>query len=324
MRRLPPLHSVRAFEAAARHLSFNQAAEELHVTPSAVSHQIRTLEEHLGVRLFDRLTRRVALTRDGQAFLPAVQAALEQIAMAAEAIASRHDDGSLTIQASPNFATEWLVPRLLGFQAEYPHIEVKLMTTRSHDGGRFDFEQFDLAIWYGKGDWPDVDCERLMTEELVPVCSPELLRGARALKSPADLRGTTLIHVLIRIGQWRNWLEAAGVEGIDPERGPKFQNTPLALEAAMAGIGVAIANRAFVTDHLRDGRLVIPFDHDLSTDSAYYLLYPKHGPRAAGALAFREWIRDVLESERAGTPGLHELLPGQRPAKSRAGARRHR
>lgn len=312
MRRLPPLHSIRAFEAAARHLSFNRAAEELHVTPSAVSHQIRTLEEHLGVKLFDRLTRRVVLTRDGQAFLPAVRGALDQIGAAAERIQSNRDDGSLTVQASPNFATEWLVPRLLGFQAEHPDIEVKLMTTRGHDGMRFDFEQVDLAIWYGKGSWPDVDCEWLMREELVPVCSPDLLRGERPLRSPQDLREATLIHVLIRIGQWRNWLDAAGVEGIDPERGPKFQNTPLALEAAMAGIGVAIANRAFVVDHLCDGRLVIPFDHDLSTDSAYYLIYPKQGPQRRSAIAFREWIRDVLASEREGTPGLHVHLPGQR------------
>lgn len=316
MRHLPPLHSVRAFEAAARHLSFNRAAGELHVTPSAVSHQIRTLEEYLGAKLFDRLTRRVILTREGQAFLPAVQSALDQIGAAAERILTRRDDGSLTLQASPNFATEWLVPRLLGFQAEHPDIEVKLMTTRGHDKIRFDFEQVDLAIWYGKGNWPEVDCERLMSEELVPVCSPRLLRGERSLSSPEDLRDATLIHVLIRIGQWRNWLDAAGIVGIDAERGPKFENTPLALEAAMAGIGVAIANRAFVTDHLRDGRLVIPFDHDLSTDSAYYLLYPKHGPKRRSAIVFREWIRDVLESERKGTPGLHDLLPGQRPVKA--------
>jgi len=312
MRELPPLHSVRAFEAAARHLSFNRAAQELNVTASAVSHQIRTLEEHLGVKLFDRLTRRVILTRHGQAFLPAVQSALDQIAAAAERILDKRDDGSLTVQASPNFATEWLVPRLMGFQAEHPDIEVKLMTTRGHDGIRFDFEQVDLAVWYGKGTWPEVDCEWLLSEELVPVCSPKLLAGEGALRSPEDLRQATLIHVLMRIGQWRNWLDAAGITGIDPERGPKFQNTPLALGAAMAGMGVAIANRGFVADHLRDGRLVIPFDHDLSTESAYYLLYPKRGLQRRSAIAFREWIRDVLASERADAAALHEHLPGQR------------
>lgn len=317
MRNLPPLRAIRAFEAAARHLSFNRAADELHVTPSAVSHQVRTLEEHLGAKLFERLTRRVVLTPDGQAFLPPVHTALDQIDAAVQRIRGNRDDGSLTVQASPNFATEWLVPRLLGFQAEYPDIEVKLMTTRGPDGLHFDFEQVDLAIWYGKGNWPDVDCERLMSEELVPVCSPDLLRGERALSSPEDLRDATLIHVLIRIGQWRNWLEAAGIEGAEPERGPKFQNTPLALEAAMAGMGVAIANRAFVADHLRDGRLVIPFDQDLPSECAYYLLYPKQGPRRTSAIAFREWIRDVLESERDVDLSLHEYLPGQRPLKGR-------
>jgi LysR family glycine cleavage system transcriptional activator len=316
MRQLPPLQSVRAFEAAARYLSFNRAAEELHVTPSAVSHRIRALEEYLGVKLFDRLTRRVILTRDGQTFLPAVQSALDQIAAAAERIQENRDDGALTVQSSPNFATEWLVPRLMGFQAEYPEVEVKLMTTRGRDGIRFDFEQVDLAIWYGKGNWPDVDCEWLLSEELVPVCSPDLLRGEGALSSPEDLREATLIHVLMRIGQWRNWLEAAGIEGIDAERGPKFQNTPLALEAAMTGMGVAIANRSFVTDHLRDGRLVIPFDHDLSSESAYYLIYPKQGLQRRGAIAFREWIRDVFASERDDASALHEHLPGQRRIKS--------
>jgi LysR family glycine cleavage system transcriptional activator len=316
VRNLPPLHAIRAFEAAARRLSFNRAAEELHVTPSAVSHQIRALEEQLGTRLFDRLTRRVALTPEGQALLPPIQSALDQIDAAIRRIASKPDDGSLTVQASPNFATEWLVPRLLGFQAEHPDIEVKLMTTRGHDGLRLDFDQIDLAVWYGNGTWPDVQCERLLREELVPVCSPELLEGEQSLTAPEDLRDATLIHVLMRIGQWRNWLEAAGVEGVDPERGPKFQNTPLALEAAMAGMGVAIANRAFVTDHLRDGRLVIPFDRDLPSASAYYLIYPKRGLQRPSARAFREWVFDVLDSERDGGLALHQDLPGRRPGRS--------
>jgi LysR family glycine cleavage system transcriptional activator len=315
MRDPAPLHAIRAFEAAARHLSFARAAEELHVTPSAVSHQVRTLEEYLGVKLFERLTRRVMLTREGQAFLPPVQAALDQIDVAVKHVGGDRDGGSLTVQSSPNFATEWLVPRLMGFQAEHPDIEVKLMTTRGHERLSFDFEQVDLAIWYGRGNWPDVDCERLMREELVPVCSPELMRGERPLSSLEDLRDATLIHVLIRIGQWRNWLDAADVEGVDPERGPKFQNTPLALEAAMAGMGVAIANRAFVADHLRDGRLVIPFEKDLPSESAYYLIYPKHGLQRRSARAFREWIHDVLKSERDGGLALHERLPGQRSAR---------
>ncbi len=190
------------------------------------------------------------------------------------------------------------------------------MTTRGHDGLRIDFEQVDLAVWYGNGSWPDVACEKLLREELVPVCSPELARGENPLTAPEDLRDATLIHVLMRIGQWRNWLEAAGVESVDPERGPKFQNTPLALEAAMAGLGVAIANRAFVTDHLRDGRLVIPFDQDLPSESAYYLIYPKQGIQRPSALAFRQWVLDVLESERDGRIALHEHLPGRRPGRA--------
>lgn len=295
--RLPPLHTLRAFEVAARLLSFRLAAEELHLTASAVSHRIRTLEEHLGVRLFERYTRRIALTSEGRSFLAPVRGAFAQIEAAAERIARAPEDSALTVQASPNFATEWLVPRLLGFQAEHPEIEVRLITILGHDQARFDFEQVDLAIWYGVGRWPELQSERLLNEHLVPVCAPALARGRKKIARPEDLKRATLLHVLVRIGQWRRWLEAAGVEVADPERGPKFQNTPLAIEAAMAGLGVAIANRAFVADHLRHGRLVVPVDIDLRTESAYYLVWPRNRRLRPGAAAFRDWITAVLAKD---------------------------
>jgi len=310
--RLPPLNALRAFEAAGRLESFNRAAEELHVTPSAVSHQIRGLEEFLGVKLFIRHTRQVRLAEDGRDLLVSVQNAFAQIGSAARRIQRTHDDGTLTLQVTPNFATEWLVPRLLGFQDEHPEIEVRMVTTVGYDEATLDTDNVDLAIWYGSGRWPDVTAERLMNEHLVPVCSPTLLETPNGLREPDDLGNATLIHVLIRIGQWRNWLMAAGLDGIDPNSGPKFHNTPLALEAAAAGMGVAIANRAFVESYLKDQRLVIPFEVELASHSAYYLLYAEDSLKRPSVAAFRSWIRDIIEHEGEGEPAVHHDLPGRR------------
>ena len=314
--RLPPLKALRAFEAAGRHQSFNQAGDELHVTPSAVSHQIRSLEDHLGVKLFNRQTRQVTLTAEGRDLLAAVQNAFAQISAASRRIQRNYDDGILTLQVTPNFATEWLVPRLLGFQAEHPEIEVRLVTTANNDGAQVDADNVDLAILYGNGLWPNLIAERLMNEHLVPVCSPSLMNTGTGLQEPADLRHATLIHVLIRIGQWRNWLVAAGLTGVDPNVGPKFQNTPLALEAAAAGMGVAIANRAFVEGYLKGGRLVIPFEVELASESAYYLVHAKDALRRPNVAAFRDWIKDVIEHEGEGEPAVHHDLPGRRAGRS--------
>lgn len=314
--RLPPLNALRVFESAGRLESFNHAGEELHVTPSAVSHQIRSLEQFLGARLFVRQTRQVRLTPQGRDLLSAVQNAFGQIAVATRRIQRADDDGTLTLQVTPNFATEWLVPRLLGFQTEHPEIEVRMVTTVGHDAAVLDTENVDLAIWYGNGTWPGVISERLMNEHLVPVCSPGLLEAGKGLKQPGDLKHANLIHVLIRIGQWRNWLMAAGLDDVDPNAGPKFQNTPLALEAAAAGMGVAIANRAFVESYLNDRRLVIPFEVELASQSAYYLLYPKEILARPSAAAFRAWITDIVEHEGEGLPAVHHDLPGRRRGKT--------
>ena len=316
--RLPPLNGLRAFEAAGRRGSFNLAGEELHVTPSAVSHQIRSLEGHLGVKLFTRHTRQVQLTQQGQELLTAVQGAFSQISAATRRIEARKDHGSLTLQVAPNFATEWLVPRLLGFQAEHPEIEVRLITTTGHDAAILDTDNVDLAIWYGDGSWPKLVSERLMREHLVPVCSPSLMSPLGGLSQPGDLRDETLIHVLIRVGQWRNWMAAAGLTDIDPDRGPKFQNTPLALEAAAAGMGVAIANRAFVEAYLKDNRLVIPFEVEIQPESAYYLLYSEDALNRGSVVAFRDWIRFIIEEEDEAP--IHHDVPGRRRARENTGA----
>ena len=291
MRRLPPLNAVQTFEAAARHLSFQRAAQELHVTPSAVSHQIRALEEFLGVRLFIQRARRVSLTTEGQAYLPPIRAALDQVRAATERIATGREAGPLTMNVSPSFAAGWLVPRLARFQIAQPSIEVRLNLVRSAevlvDFARSDV---DLAIRHGDVDRPGLQKHRLIAEELVPVCSPALLHGERALKQPEDLKQSTLLHALPRLDEWQLWLEAAGIKGVNAQRGPKFHNTPLTIEAAVAGMGVALSDPRLVAEELESGRLVIPFDIALTGDSAYYLIYPQERRDHPKLVAFREWL----------------------------------
>jgi LysR family glycine cleavage system transcriptional activator len=297
MRPLPPLNALRAFEAAARFESFNRAAEDLHVTPSAVSHQIKGLEEFLGVVLFRRLTRQVKLTPEGRIYLAAVRDALEQIRIATERIGRHQRTGPLTISAAPAFAAGWLMPRLNAFQLEHPEIEVRLnAAVELVDFARSDV---DVGIRTGKGQWTGLQVHRLMSEALVPVCSPRLLQGPGALKLPEDLPRATLLHELPRIGQWRTWLCAVDLCDIDPERGPKFQNAAMAVEAAVAGLGIAIADRRLVAGHLEEGRLVMPFDVDLPSEYAFYLVYPKERATHPKIAAFRDWLLAQVAEEPA-------------------------
>lgn len=298
MRRLPPLNAIRAFEAAARRLSFNAAAEELSVTPSAVSHQVKTLEDFFGVKLFNRLPRRVSLTPQGKDYLPAVSAAMDQLETASRRLSQHSADSPLNLNCSPTFATGWLIPHLSDFHDEHPQIDLRLSLTRIARELDFDDSETDVVIMYGTAKaWPGLEAHPLMSEELVPVCSPALLKGPRALASPSDLRYTTLLHSIPRMGQWRNWLNIAGVEGVDAKRGLRFQTTPLALGAAVAGAGVAIANRRFVEDDLAQGRLVVPFEIDLPSESGYFLIYPEENANDPRLQAFRAWMLQRLQEE---------------------------
>ena len=304
LRNLPPLNALRAFEAAARHLSFNHAAEELHVTASAISHQVRTLEKFLGVQLFRRLNRQVALTAAGQSYLPALSGALDQIDRATRRVRQIREERSLTISVTPSFATGWLVPRLLSFQMQYADIEVRLIT--SIEAVDFIRSDVDLAVRFGSGDWPGLYSHRLLTEAPAPVCSPRLLQE-HPLQHPADLRFFTLLHALPRLDKWRNWLNAVGVTGIDAERGPKFQTMLLTLEAAIAGLGVAMADRRLAARELASGELVLPFAIDLPSSSAYYLVYPeerKDDPRIG---KFRDWLLAEVAQSAADEQPLLDL-----------------
>jgi LysR family glycine cleavage system transcriptional activator len=292
MRRLPPLNALRFFEAAARHSSFLHAAKELHVTASAISHQIRTLEEFVGTPLFRRDGRQVLLTREGEIYLQAVREGLALLAAATDRLVAPRSSGILTLSVAPAFATPWLVPRLAAFQLKHPDIEVRLIS--SLDLVDFSKSDVDAAIRYGTGRWPGLQTHRLFSDDLVPVASPSFRKDPARLQTPTDLREVTLLHVLSRLGQWRMWFSAAGVNDVDAERGPKFHTTPLALDAAISGQGVAIADRGLIGEHLRAGRLITLVDLPLPSERAYYFVYPEKRANDSIVLAFRRWLLDEI------------------------------
>jgi LysR family glycine cleavage system transcriptional activator len=302
--RLPPLSALRTFEAAARHLSFTRAADELHVTQAAVSHQIKALEADLGVCLFRRLNRRLLLTDEGQLLMPSVRRAFDELTAGVERVRERCCGGALTISTTPSIAANWLASRLGRFQALRPEFEIRLMATpRLVDFAR---EGVDCGIRYGFGDWPGLVAERLFSAALTPVCSPRLLAGPEPLREPADLARHTLLHALDDMDDWRLWLRAAGVSGIDPQRGPKFESMPLALQAAISGTGVAIARGPLADEALAAGLLVQPFDLELPSECAYYFVVPELRADQPKIQAFRAWLLDEVA---AATTEPHAVAP---------------
>ena len=298
-RNLPPLNSLRAFEAAARHLSFTKAAEELHVTPAAISHQIKALEEQLGVPLFRRLTRALRLTQAGQAALPPMRDGFDSLADAVDLLRAHENSGALTVSLDPSFAAKWLVPRLDRFRAALPDLDVRLDATDKLTD--FQRDNVDLAIRYGSGNYPGLEVERLLSEEIFPVCSPKLLDGPAPLAQPSDLRHHTLIHLEwdsenVTAPNWRMWLLAAGIHDINYTRGPVFSMTTLALQAAIEGQGVALASSFLVADDLAAGRLVVPFDLSVCDplDFAYHVVVPKRTADLPKVVAFKTWLLDEI------------------------------
>jgi LysR family transcriptional regulator, glycine cleavage system transcriptional activator len=286
--RLPPLNALRTFEAAARHLSFTKAAAELFVTQAAVSHQIKALEEQLGVPLFRRLNRRLILTDQGQLLLPAVRRAFDELVAGVDRLHEACCVGTLTISTTPSIAAKWLAGRLGRFQALYPEFEIRLMATpRLVDFVR---EGADCGIRYGFGGWPGLRAERLFGASLMPVCSPSLLEGPHPLRAPEDLRHHVLLHSLDDMDDWRLWLRAAGLTDIDPERGLKFDSVPVALQAAIGGAGVAIGHGLMVAEDLAAGNLVEPFDLELPDACAYYFVAPERSADQPKIQAFRSWL----------------------------------
>ncbi|RKF38302.1 transcriptional regulator GcvA [Paraburkholderia fungorum] len=286
MRRLPPLGALRAFEAAAKHLSFTRAAAELCVTQAAISHQIRQLEEWLGVRLFERRGHALKLTAKGEAYLPELTGALDRIAAATVRL-MEPDERPLRITVLPSFASRWLVPRLEAFRALHPEIDVRLDS--SADVWPFATERFDLGIRSGLGKWTGLKADLIARETLSPVCSPKLADGPPAIRIPDDLRHVRLLHDTPRQG-WQRWCDEAGVEGLDMETGASFNDASLALQAAVDGQGVALGRLMLAQDELHSGRLVQPFDIVLPNDYSYWLVYPPAAMNRPNAAAFRTWL----------------------------------
>ncbi|MBB3562737.1 LysR family glycine cleavage system transcriptional activator [Rhizobium sp. BK512] len=286
-RRLPPLTTLPAFDSAARHLSFTKAAAELHVTHGAVSRAIRNLEEQLGTRLFERGTRSVQLTSEGAAYAAEIGAALDRIGAATIVASAPKSAGVLNVSTSDGFAGRWLVPRLHRFHRANRDIDVRLSTSGTFSD--FIRDGIDIAIRYGAGGYEGVISEFLAEEEVSPVCSPELLQGEHALRTPNDLKHHRLIHDNFRI-DWATWLRAAGLDDINPNNGVRYESAAYAVEAAVHGEGVLLGRSALVSADLAAGRLVRPFDLALKSRWNYYVVYPDGALRQRKVRAFRDWL----------------------------------
>jgi LysR family glycine cleavage system transcriptional activator len=297
---LPPLSALRAFEAAARHRNFTLAAQELNVTPSAVSHQMRQLERWLGVGLFVRKSRPLRLTDAGRAYFDGVGASFDELSRLTRAIVAAQRPTTLTVSTMDSFASAWLVPRLPRFRARHPEIDVRVSTCdRFVDFGR---EDVDLAIRYGDGAWPGSFCELLFEDTLLPVCSPAIAHGPQPLRSAADLRHHTLLHDAASFG-WADWLaQEAAANLVDCSRGLSFSHTYLMLQAAIGGQGVGLASAPLVQDALVEGLLVVPPLTPGKGKGAYYLVVPEAALNEPKATAFLAWLRSERDRQTPGAP----------------------
>ncbi len=296
-RRLPPLRSLRAFEAAARHLSFERAGDELAVTPSAVGQQVKSLEAWLGIPLFVRLpSKGVALTSVGERYAASISDMLDQLNEATARALKPEASRSLTVATVPSFASGWLIPRLGSLRERHPDIDVRISVGQ----GRTDFvrEDVDVAIRMGRpGGYPGLRTDLLMEETFFAVCSAALVDDpVHPLREPADLRHHTLLHEIVDTIPdyitWDSWLAAIGVEGLDTSRGPAFPHTYLTLQAAASGQGVALATNVLIGDYLEAGRLARPFPQEVKGPYQYYVVCPETSAERPSIVAFRNWILD--------------------------------
>jgi len=300
-RRLPPLNALRAFEAAARHLNFSRAADELSVTPGAVSQQIQNLEDYVGVALFKRTPKGLLLTDPAQIALPALREAFDRLAEAASMLTAAVDGRRLTVSVAPSFAAKWLVPRLGRFEALHPLVDVWI--SAGMELVDFNSGEIDIAIRYGSGHYAGLEVQRLMQETVIAVTSPELL-AAHPLNQLSDLAGQVLLHdgspdADESCPDWTMWLAARGVTGVDGSRGPRFNQSSLVIEAAVGGRGVALAKRALAQADLDAGRLVAPFQIATAVDFAYYLVHPKAKGRLPQVKAFVAWVTAEAQAHEA-------------------------
>lgn len=298
IKQLPSLNALKAFEAAARYRNFTRAAEQLHVTQSAISRQVKLLEGQLGVTLFERRPQHLVLTRAGQALMPVLRQSFDRIALVVSALHEPLPFNRLRVNVPPTFASRWLIPRLHRFRDLHPGIDISVTTalndTLSRDA------QLDCAIRFGSGEWPALHATLLVQERHIAVCAPRLLPPSRV--RPDDLNHYTLLHVSHSDGRflsWEHWLDAAGIRGIDTERGLEFDLLDLAIGAAVNGVGVTIADEHMIHDELSSRRLVPLLDVTVPGHQSYWFVTHQQMPEPPHVELFREWVQQEMESGQA-------------------------
>jgi DNA-binding transcriptional LysR family regulator len=309
--RLPPLPALRFFEAAGRHQSFKLAAAELNVTPSAVSHGIVGLEQALGVELFVREPRGISLTATGADYLSYVSEAFSLIAIGTQRLSNHRADRPIALSCAPTFASRWLLPRLAGFRARWPKVNVSVDTSHRQVG--FPVDGFDFAIRMSRSPVAGTAWTRLFGERLVPVCSPAYLETLRDEHGNLELRHATLIHVNSASEDWQTWLDATAADGIDITGGLRVDTIQLAFEAASMGLGVALGRKPLVDSDLASGALVEAGSETVASATAYWLVSAENADRRPELFDFKRWL--VSEAEQFDTPS-EASGPGPRSASS--------
>lgn len=307
VRRLPPLNALRAFEAAARLGSFTAAAEELAVTPAAVSHQVKGLEDYLGLPLFERLARGIRLTDAGRAYLPQLTFGFNHLARASAALSAGEARGVLTVSVLPSLLRRWLLPRLGDFRRRHPGVSLRFGMTSVY--ARFSEGEADIGLRYGSGEYPGLQTVRLLDEVVFPVASPSLATGPQALRQWPDMRRANLIHQFVTSVpdpwiQWRPWLLAHDLPEVDTESGLAFDDASAAMQAAQDGLGVALGRGVLVADDVRSGRLVPLFDELRRADFAYWIVGPRASFDLPKVAVFVDWLREMAEA----TPSADAIL----------------
>ncbi|RDL43213.1 transcriptional regulator [Marinomonas piezotolerans] len=292
MNRLPPLNSLKCFESAARHGSFNKAARELNVTPSAISHQIKGLEEFLDLELFRRTKRKVVLTEAGEKYLGPIKQMFQLLEQATADLHTAQHAGSLHLAVAPSFLTRWLMPRMERFQQRYPDIELEISSSM----GLIDFSigKVDMAVYFGAGDWDDVEMYYLRPIRLAPVCSPKMIKPSNPINEPEDMRFYPLLHVSKRSDEWTDWLVQNGLDPKVFRRGLMFSSGSLTAGAASQGLGIALSDVSLIGPELESGQLKVLFDKQLDTNRSFYLVYEKDRAITPAMTAFKEWIIEEM------------------------------
>ncbi len=292
--RLPPLNALKSFASAARLGSFQAAAAELYVTPSAISHQIKALEAFLGLELFVRHSRRISLTPAGKEYFKAIQKALLVVDRATQKLISSNQSGQLHLSVAPIFLIRWLLPRISSFHDAYPDIELEISSAT----GLIDFarDETDMAVYFGNGTWSGIEVHLLRRYRQAPVCSPKLLCG-KTIKDASELLNYTLLHVNKRSDEWANWFEQTGVDFKETKKGMYFSSGSLTTAAAINGLGFALADVGFISEEITTEKLIAPVDHHLKTDKSFYLVYQKNRTLTYSMMVFQHWIMDEMSKD---------------------------